>query len=37
MTHLAAVKFDDTLLEVGTGPGYQSRSTGASGAKGLYR
>ena len=24
MTHLAAVKFDDTVLEVGTGSGYQA-------------
>ena len=24
MTHLAAVKFDDTILEVGTGSGYQA-------------
>ena len=34
MTHLAAVKLDDTVLEVGTGsPG---RSTGASRAKSLH-
>ena len=36
MTHLAALKFDDTVLEVGTGSGYQAAVL-ASGSKGLYR
>ena len=37
MTHLAALKFDDTVLEVVTGSGYQAAGTGASSAKGRYR
>ncbi|HSQ18845.1 MAG TPA: hypothetical protein VLR92_00590 [Blastocatellia bacterium] len=34
MTHLAAVKIDDAVLEVGTG---SASNTGASGSKGLHR
>jgi protein-L-isoaspartate(D-aspartate) O-methyltransferase len=34
MTHLAALKFDDTVLEVGTGSGYQAAVLAS---KGLYR
>ena len=37
MTQLAAVKFDDTVLEVGTGSSLPGRSIGASSSKDLYR
>jgi protein-L-isoaspartate(D-aspartate) O-methyltransferase len=37
MTHLAAVKSDDAVLEVGTGSGYQAAVLVAFGAKGLHR
>ena len=37
MTHFAEVKFDHTVLEVGTGSGYQAAILAQAGAKGLYR